>query len=156
TTDPTILTKDRLREADLYIQLNELAEARKSLERIDANAPTEIYLKSRFVLARCYAAEGNFKQAAATWEQVKDNPRLNAAERGAPCFRLGECYAKLNRSSDAVELWRQGVLAGGEAQQAAALRMAELQLADQEQRPQAIMALERAFDNVAKPEGYRN
>jgi tetratricopeptide (TPR) repeat protein len=156
TADPTQITKDRLRLSELYLLENELAEARKALERIDVNAPTEIYLKSRFLLARCYAAEGKYQQASATWDQVKNNPRLTAAERGAACYHLGVCLAKLDRNGDAVDSWRQAQLAGGEAQQAAALRQAEMQLADANERTQAIASLEKALETVSKPEEYRN
>lgn len=156
TTDAKTLTEARLRQSEIQVRLNELAEARKSLERIDANAPTELYLKSRFILARCYAEEGNHKQAAATWEQVKNNPRLTAAERGAASYHLGLCYARSDRKADALEAWRQAQIHGGEAMQAAALRMAEASLAEPGERTQAVNTLEKAFEGVAKPDDYRN
>ena len=145
-----------MRLADLHLRLNNPGDARKALQKIDPTAPSDLFLVSRMLLARCFQVEGQWAEAAKTWEMVRGNAQLKPAERGAVLYELGFCHWRGNRPADASAAWTQAQVQGGDAGQAAALRLAEMQLANPAERARAIEALEKALESVAKPADYRN
>lgn len=156
TTEPHVVAQARYQLADLHLKLNQPQEARRALERIDSEAAGEVYYPSRVLLAQCLQNEGNFVQAAKTWEQAKANPRAAAAELGRIYYELGHCYAKSQRPDDANRAWKQAQLRGGEAGQAATLRVAELMLEDKSTAPLAIPIFEEGLRGIGRPSDYQN
>src|SRR5205814_5320659 len=78
--DPKVLTEARLRMADLQLRLGRTDDAIRALERINREAPAELYLASRLLLARAQQAKGEFRKAAKAWAEVKAGSQLKPAE----------------------------------------------------------------------------
>ncbi|MFL5340986.1 MAG: tetratricopeptide repeat protein [Gemmataceae bacterium] len=154
--DVQLITRARVRQADLQRRLGRSEDAIHTLERIDRNAPSDLYFASRTQLAQCLEAKGDWRKAAKAWQEIKSSGQVKPAERAAVSYRLGWCYAKLAQPIEAAEAWKDAQVAGGEAGQAAILRQAELDLPKKDKRAEAIAALERGLDNVVRPADYRN
>jgi hypothetical protein len=154
--EPKVEAQARMRAAELNLRLNNPADARKALQKIDASAPSDLFMASRMLLARCFQGEGRWAEAASTWEMVRGNTALTPAQRGAVLYELGFCHWRGNRPADAVTAWGQAQVQGGDAGQAAALRLAEMQLATPAERAHAVEAVEKALEGVAKPDDYKN
>ena len=95
------LTRARLRLADLQRRQGKSEDAIHTLERIDRNAPSDLYFGSRMQLAQCLEAKGDWRKAARTWNEVKASGQMKPADRGLACFHLGLCHAKLAQNAEA-------------------------------------------------------
>jgi tetratricopeptide (TPR) repeat protein len=116
----------RIRQADLLLKLGRGAEARPILERIESNAPAEVFFAARNTLAQSYEESQEWVKAAKCWAQVEADAQLKPAERAAIAYRRGRCLAQdKERSKDAPAAWEDAIRFGGPAARAAALRLAE-------------------------------
>jgi len=156
TAEPRSVAQARYRLADLHTKLNEHQEARRVLERIDGEAAGDVYYPSRTLLAQCLQMEGNFLQAAKTWEQAKANPKATAVELSRVHYELGNCYARAQRPDEAQRAWKQAQLRGGESGQAATLRIAEAMLEDKGNAAASVAAFEDGLRGIGRPADYQN
>jgi len=152
--DPRILAQARLILGDLHTRLNEHEEARKVLDRIASDAPSEVYVASRIALARSYQAENDFASAIKHLEQARDKSTTPAI-RGTVLYHLGVCYAQSNRRAEASKAWGQALQGNGPEAQAAAFRLAESQLRDGD-RSSASKSLDMAVARTKAGTPYAN
>jgi tetratricopeptide (TPR) repeat protein len=146
----------RLQLGELHTQLGEPEEARKVLERIGPDAPPELLITARTLLAKSYQAEENWSAAIRCLEQAHDVHGISAQHKTVILYHLGEAYLKggnKDRAGKSFEKLRNGM--GPEAQ-AAMFRLAELQLSEPNKRDAAITALEAALADVKNAEQYDN
>src|SRR5262249_58843954 len=109
-----------------------------------------------WVLGRCLQGGGRGGEAATPGEMALGNRMLKPAERGSVLYELGFCHWRGNRPADAAAAWTQAQVQGGDAGQAAGLRLAEMQLPTPTERARAVEAVEKALEGVAKPDDYKN
>src|SRR5262249_5563971 len=83
----------------------------------------------------------------------KDPP--SEVKKGLVYYNLGWCHASAQNSQEAASAWEAAAASGGEAGQAAALRLAELHLAGD--KPAAAIDMMRlALEKVSQPADYKN
>lgn len=154
TTDDDQLAPARLLRGKLLHQLGDHAEARKVLARIGSGAAPAIVADARLLRAQLFQDEGLWADAAPLWQEALNDRRVAPSEPGKVLYQLGLCHRHLERTADADRAWAAALTHGGEAAQAAALRLFELRL-DGDRRA-AIDLAERALKPVQKPADYRN
>ncbi|MCE9531020.1 MAG: tetratricopeptide repeat protein [Planctomycetes bacterium] len=142
----------RLQLGEIHTQLAEPEEARKVLERIGPDSPSELLISARMLLAKNYLAEEDYSQAIRCLEQARDVRGITAAQRANVQYLLADSYHKANRRTEAqavLEVIRKG--SGPEAQ-AASFRIAEWQLNDPAKSEVGLKTLETSLNSIA--DGY--
>lgn len=127
--DPIKLARARLRMGELLVAAQNSREARIVLSRIGSDAPAEVTLAARKLLAKCHEQANDWAAAAKAWEQARTDTRLAPAEKAQVLYNLGRAYFNNQQLEDASVAWQNAVQLGGPDGQAAALRLAELRLA---------------------------
>jgi hypothetical protein len=155
SNDARVQAQARLQLGKLYLQLKNVKEGQQWLGRVGADAPPEQFLAARLLQAESHEADQQWEQSARNWEQARQSPLLKPADKGRLLYHLGRCYAEQQRPTEATAVWQEALALGGDEAQAAALRLAELQL-DAEARPDAVAALAAALRPVQGPDDYRN
>ncbi|MHB1422247.1 MAG: tetratricopeptide repeat protein [Gemmataceae bacterium] len=151
-----ILGPAKLAGAKLLLQLNQREDARKTLEKINDQAPPAILAEKNMLLAGLYQEERKWAEAAALWRAVLTDKRVPLTEVGGVLYHLGVCYHRLEQNSAAVEAWSDCLRRSqGEEGQAAALALAELRL--HEANPeQAVAMLAQAVAKVRGADDWKN
>jgi tetratricopeptide (TPR) repeat protein len=154
--DEVILGPARLIRGQLLLKKNQRAEALKVLERIGPTAPAPLRMQARTLQARCCMDAGLWSKAIPLWQELLGDPSAVPGGKGRVLYLLGLCYHKLDpKSVDAVNTWHAAAKGEGEEAQAAALKLAELQL----QSANPIAALDyfqQALGKVASAKDYTN
>ncbi len=96
------LNQARLALGSLQIQLNEPEDARKILERIGPDAPSDILIEARILLAESYLNEEEWTQAIRCLEQARDVRGISATQKTYVLFKLAEAYLRAKRRTEAV------------------------------------------------------
>lgn len=153
-TDGRWLAAARLRLGSLYLKMNNSKEGRTVLERIGNDSPPEVFFGARALLAENYETAHEWAKASRNWDQVRMNPRLTPAGKGAALYHWGRCLAQEQRVKEAASAWEEAATLPGDEGQAAALRLAEVRV---ESDPKAAAdAFTTALNAVQSPGDYRN
>lgn len=153
-TDARWLAAARLRLGSLYLKLNNPKEGRAVLERLGNDSPPEVFFGARALLAENYETSQEWAKASRNWDQVRMNPRLTPAGKGAALYHWGRCLSQEQRVKEATSAWEEAATLPGDEGQAAALRLAEVRV---ESDPKAAAdAFTTALNAVQSPGDYRN
>jgi tetratricopeptide (TPR) repeat protein len=155
SVEEDVLAPARLLNGELLLRLEQRDEARVALSCIKPDAPRAIYVQARYLLAQTYQDEGQWLQAERLWREVLQSPDDVPVDRGRAQYYLGLCLARQStRTLETVSAWEKAVQYPGEGSRAAAFRLAELHLANN-QPTRAWKAFERAFQDWP-PKGYES
>lgn len=151
-----VLGPAKLAGAKLLLQLNQREEARKTLEKINDQAPPATLAEKNMLLAGLYQEEHKWAEASALWRAVLEEKRVPLNEPGGVLYNLGVCYRQLDQYGPAAEAWSDCLeRSRGEEAQAAALALAELRL--HEANPEkGVGMLEKAVAKVRKGDDWKN
>jgi tetratricopeptide (TPR) repeat protein len=151
-----VLGPAKLSGAKLLLRLHQPEEARKTLEKIDGQAPPATLNEAHMLLAGLYQEERKWAAAAELWKAVLAEKRVTLPAPGSVLYNLGLCCRALDQTDKAAEAWGECLRRNhGEEGQAAALALAELRL--QEANPEkAVEMLGEAVARVRKAEDWKN
>jgi tetratricopeptide (TPR) repeat protein len=157
--DSKVLAAGHLARGEILLKLERYEDAAKALDRVGRAAPPEIRLQARYLQARAYEKLGQWAKTAPLLHDLLQTQGDVPGGRGHALYTLGLCYLRSvpSDSEQARFYWRQAANEPGEEGQAAAVRLAELDLSG----PVLSLAnaadhLKRAVDKVARPEDYHN
>ncbi len=151
-----VLGPAKLAGAKLLLQLNQREEARKTLEKINSQAPPAILSEKNMLLAGLYQEEHKWEEAAALWRAVLSEKRVPLNEAGGVLYNLGVCCRRLDQTEAAAEAWADCMRRSqGEEAQAAALALAELRLHEANSE-KGVAMLAEAVAKVRKAEDWKN
>lgn len=151
-----VLGPAKLAGAKLLLRLNQQEEARKTLEKINDQAPPAALAEARMLLAGLYQEEHKWADAAVLWRAVIDEKRVPLSEPGGVLYNLGVCCRRLDRPKEAADAWSECLQrAHGEEEQAAALALAELRLQESASE-KAVEMLTRVAAKVRKADDWKN
>jgi len=153
-TDPARLAQARLKLAELLLQAQNVREAKLVLLRIGSEAAPDVLLTARKLAARCHEESQDWTAASRAWESLTKDHRLSEPQRAQALYAQGRAHFNAGQPAEAAAAWTAGMALGGPEAQAAALRLAELRIADNP--PAALAALTDALQSVHRPEDYRN
>lgn len=97
-----------------YLYLGNPIQAEDSLNKLLERNPTPFYeFRARMLLARIYQDEyGDYQRAIEQYRQVLASFK-ELDQEGEVCFRLAECYYKLNDIPKAIEHYQSVIKRGG-------------------------------------------
>jgi tetratricopeptide (TPR) repeat protein len=144
----------RLQRGKLLLGLQEADEARAVLARVPREAPPGVYVEARALRVESCQQDGFWKEAASLWEEILADTAHPPADADRARYLLGLCYAQDRQVERAVPTWEKALTARGESGQAAAFRLAELQLQDDPVRGKS--ALRQALRSVTGAAAYKN
>ncbi len=150
-----LLAPARLLRGKLLLQLKQPEEARKVLARIGRETPA-LFAEARFLRAQSCQQDKLFSEAADLWQAILNDPTPpRPQELGRIWFSLAECYSELHLPPFKVEALKKALAQGGEGAQAAALRLGQWKL-KQEQPAAALESFQQALAQVNAPGDYHN
>jgi tetratricopeptide (TPR) repeat protein len=150
-----LLAPARLLRGKILLRLKQPEEARKVLARIGRETP-DLFVEARLLRAQSCQLDKLYQEAADLWQAIlQDRPPPPAKELDRNWFSLGECYGQLGRPADAVQAWQKALAQGGEGRQAAALRLGQWKLS-QQQPAAALESFLQALAEVHSPGDYHN
>jgi tetratricopeptide (TPR) repeat protein len=153
------LTAARLARGDILVRLGKYTEAARTLERISAAAPTEMRIKALYLQAQAWEKAGQCARAVPLWQTLLQTPDQIPGGKPRALYSLGLCLFQANPSetAEARNAWQQAAQDAGEEGQAAAFRLAELDLTNPPpDLPGVLTELKRALAKVAGPKDYHN
>jgi predicted negative regulator of RcsB-dependent stress response len=158
--DDAMLTQARLLQGELLLKKGQRLDAIKAFEAIGAKAPAEIRFKARFLQAKASMEEGMWGKAIVWWKEVLARPDVVIPGGKARIFyNLGVCYVNFEtpaHDKEAMAAWRDAQLHGGEEAQAAALRLADMNLRYGGDPGQTIEFFKEALEKVFAAADYQN
>jgi predicted TPR repeat methyltransferase len=152
--DPARLAQARLKLAELLLQAQNVREAKLVLLRIGSEAAPDVLFTARKLAARCHEESQDWAAAARAWEALSKDNRLTGSDKAQALHLQGKAHFNAGQPAEAAAAWQSALALGGPEAQAAALRLAELRIADDP--PAALAALTDALKSVHRPEDYRN
>ena len=155
-TPPASLARARVRLGALYVQTKDYELARKWLEQIGTDAPSDVLAPAKALLAQVLMFEGNYPGAAKEWEVLRGAPGVAPSLRLTAAYQLGLCKLKLRETEAAAKLFEEAVRGDGPEATAAAVQLADLHLrnADKARHEAAVGLLANAVKGVTSPSGY--
>jgi tetratricopeptide (TPR) repeat protein len=151
-----VLGPAKLAGAKLLLRLSQQEEARKTLEKINDQAPPVILNEAHMLLAGLYQEEHKWSQAAELWKAVLNEKRVPLTEPGGVLYNLGVCCRQLDQSSRAAEAWIDCMRrTEGEEAQAAALDLADLRL-HEGKLEKAVEMLAKGVARIRKADDWKN
>jgi tetratricopeptide (TPR) repeat protein len=159
TTDAKQQAAARLSRGEILMRQEHYADALKVLERVGDAAPTEIRQHALSLQARCCEKAGLFGKAAPLWQKLLETPDLVPGGKAHILYTLGRCHLQADPPDPeaARKAWRLAVPEGGAEGQAAAFRLAELDLAAlAPDLAQVATDLQQAVGKMAGPLAYQN
>lgn len=154
TANEALLAPARLQQGEILARLGELSGSRAALLRIGPTAPHFVQARARELLAEVTQRLGAWTEAVELWQAALSETEYPPQNPARVRFELGRCYRQLDKVSEAEAVWNELLAAGGEEAQAAALELATLVMLRDSTR--ALAHYRRAFENVSRPEDYRN
>lgn len=154
TLNEEVLAPARLLRGELLLQLKQRDEARLVLSCIKRGKPAGIYARARWLRALSYQEDELWREAGRLWEEVVKDQEEPPAEPDRALYYLGVCQLRQHRTSEAARAWTGALACSGEGGQAAALRLAELQLHNTN-TADAWKAFERGLRDIPST-GFRN
>ena len=149
------LNQARLRLGEICLQLGEIDDARKALEKIGPDAPAELLGAARALLGKSYA-DDDWDKSIRYLEQARDVRGMPAAQRAAVLYQLADVYLRSNHRELAVASLDQLRKSGGAEGLAAALKMAQLQLRDPKLKDDVAQNLENSLHGIQGLEDFSN
>jgi tetratricopeptide (TPR) repeat protein len=130
--------------------------ARQWLEQIGSDAPPDVLVPAKVLLAHVLMGEKNFPGAAKEWELLRGAPNTPAGMRLTATYQLGECKLKVGESETAARLFEEAAKNDGPESTAAAIKLAELHLRsiDPARHKTAVDLLANAVRGVREPSGF--
>jgi hypothetical protein len=152
-----LLAPARLLRGELLLELKRSDEARKVLANIGNQAPPALRAKARFLCGLSFQDEEHWSEAEKIWKAALEDPAAPPREPARVLYYLGVCYRKQQQSADAVRAFAECAQRGdaGDTGAAAAIQLAELQLADANPAP-ALETLERVLRDLKEPGDWHN
>jgi tetratricopeptide (TPR) repeat protein len=157
--DGKTLAAVRLTRGEILIQLGQYPEAAKVLERIGPAAAADVRRRASYFLAQAYEKTGQWGKAVPLWQELLKTPEQIPDGKARALYTLGLCLlqAAPPNAEAARSAWQQALAEGGEPAQAAAFRLAELDLAGPTPDLARVLdELKGAVDKVQQPREYQN
>lgn len=157
-TPPASLARAKLLLGEVHFRRKELESARKWLEQVGSEAPVEVTVSARALLARVRMAEEDWPGAVRDWEAVRSSPAAEPRLRASAAYHLGVCKLNMREPEAAVTLFEEARRSGGPEAAAAALRLAELYLRSEDPNRHTAAAdlLAEALTGIADAQDLRN
>lgn len=127
-TPPASLARARLRLGDLYYRTGEYDQARRWLEQIGTDAPTDVLSPAKASLARVLMADGNYPAAAKEWELLRGAPGVPPSIRLMAAYQLAVCKLKLRENEQAAKLFEEATKGDGPEAVASMVLLADVHL----------------------------
>jgi tetratricopeptide (TPR) repeat protein len=158
-TPPLARDRAKLLLGDIHYRLKEMDLAKKPLENISTDAPSEIRIPAKALLGRIHMADGNWQAATREWESLRAMPNLPPKLRTVATYNLGVCKLNTHTPEEATKLFAEAVT-GQESPEtvAAALRLADLYLKnpDAAKHVEAANLLVKAMKGISSALDIRN
>ena len=139
----------KLQLADAFQAAGEPDKAKPWLAAVAKSGTAELQSRARLGLANLLAADGDWAEAVARYEEAVQARTLPADQLAAAKYQLGVGLTKTGKPTLAVPAFEAAAEAGGPAVVAARVRLAELALADPAGRGNRTAAVDR-LDALAK------
>jgi tetratricopeptide (TPR) repeat protein len=150
------LASAKLLGGELLLRLGKPEEARRSLEKINDQAPPDVLAKARLLQAHSYLDEKKWGDAATLLQAALADVRAVVPEPARVYYDLGVCFRHLDQPQEAGREWQECLKrARGPEGPAAALALAELSLREPEHE-KTLQLLARAVAAVTKPAEWSN
>jgi tetratricopeptide (TPR) repeat protein len=154
SNDELQLAPARLLRAELLLEIKDREGARKVLARLGSGVPRTIFSRARYLKARTFQDDLAYAEAAPLWEAILADPHEKERDSARIWYDLGECYGNLKQNTKAAQAWERAATAGGEAGQAALIRLSQGKLGS---NPEAAAdGFERALLRMTTPADYHN
>jgi TolA-binding protein len=158
-----ILAPARLQRGDILLRLHKPVEAREALEKVGTQAPSEVLVQARYLLAWSHQQESHWHKALALWQETLADSKSPVQHKELVLYNLGICQRQLDDSRGAERSWEQCILASprGESAFAASFLLGDLRLLklakdDKEQAKRAVESYAKALGEVASAETWNN
>jgi tetratricopeptide (TPR) repeat protein len=148
-----------LLRGDLFLRKRHRLAALQELDAIPPAAPKAILLPARLLQTTCCREEKLWSRAIPLWKDLLKHAGEVPIGKAAILYHLGLCYHRAENPNDsaAQTLWTEAVNLGGEAGQAAGLRLGEMHLLGEPAHPgKGLGDWTRALLTVEKAEDYKN
>jgi len=158
-TPAASLARARLQLADIHIRRKEPELARKWLEQIGADAPSDIIAPAKSLLARVRMADEDWLGAARDWEAARAAPGATPEMRASSAYYLGLCKLNARALPQATKLFEEAAKAENtDEARSASIRLAELHLkgTDPAKRSAVPDLLAAAIKGVSTRKEYTN
>jgi TolA-binding protein len=157
STPPASLARAKMILGEIHFRRKEPELARKWLEQIGPEAPAEVAIPARALLARVKMAEEDWLGAARDWEYVRNAADVPPELRAGSAYQLGLCKLNTREVEAAVKLFEEAAQTDGPEAAGAALRLAELKLRsdDRAQHLAAVDYLAQAVKGVTEAKELR-
>jgi tetratricopeptide (TPR) repeat protein len=148
-------TEAKLAGGEILLRMGKPAEARDSLKHIPETAPPATLVKARLLMAKSHQEEKQWGEAVRLYVLVLNETRVPLPEPAVVHYNRGVCYRQLGQVIEAAKAWRTCLKeANGPEVQAAALSLADLQIADPNPDPVGMLTV--AVAQVASPAAWTN
>ena len=156
TMDAGKLNAARMRFAELLVAADNVREARVVLDRVGPEASSEMALAATMLSAKCYESGQDWQGAIRTWDSLRNDARLSAADKARVLYQLGLAYANASQVPEASQAFLAVIEQGnsGPWAKAATIRLAELQVTTNART--AIENLNGALAGISAGGGYQN
>jgi tetratricopeptide (TPR) repeat protein len=148
-----------LLRGELFLRKRQPMAALLELEHIPSAAPKAIRLQARLLQTTCCLQEKLWGRAIPLWKDLlKDAAEVPLGKAGI-LYHLALCHQRAENANDAEArtLWTEAVNLGGEAGQAAGLRLGEMNLLGEPSDPgKGLADWTLALLKVKKPGDYKN
>ncbi len=143
---------------DIHLRRKEPELARKWLEQIGAEAPSEVNAPARALLAQVRMAEDDWAGAARDWEALRALTVVPPELRASSAYHLAMCKSKTGDPAGATKLFEEAAKGESPEATAAAIRLAGeyLKSGDTAKHPVALELLTGAVKGVTEPKEFRN
>jgi tetratricopeptide (TPR) repeat protein len=157
-TPPASLARAKYVLGDIHFRRKEPDLARKWLEQIGTDAPSDVVAPARFLLGRVRMAGDDWLGATRDLEAVRANPTATALLKATAAYHLGVCKLNTHEWDAAAKGFEQALKAEPPEGIAAAVRLADLMLrsSDPARHIAAVELLTSAVKGVAENKEFRN
>jgi tetratricopeptide (TPR) repeat protein len=158
-TPTASLARAKYQLGDVHFRRKEPDLARKWLEQIGADAPTDVVAPARFLLARVRIAENkDWLGAIRDLETVRASPTAGPSLQAMAAYHLGYCRLNTLELDAAAKAFEQSLKAEPPEGVAAAARLAELyvQSPDAAKHAAAVALLAAVIKDMPEGKEFRN
>ena len=139
---------------EILMKLNQIEEARRTLEKVSHRASPATFQKAKLALAKSYQEEGRWSEAASQWQRYLAEAKPAANDGAVGYLMLGQCQTKMEQFADAAKSWQEARKLGkGEASIAASAFWAELRSMDAGSDPAAASVATGVFEEILAQTG---
>jgi hypothetical protein len=159
STPPIIRERAKVLLADIHYRFKEMDKARQWLEIVSPDAPPDVVIAAKALLARVHMAESNWLAASREWEAIRAMSNATQSFRSMATYQLAVCKINTHEPDAAVKLFEEAVK-GEETPEcsAAAFHLAEqnLKSSDPAKREACADLLAKAMKNIKSLQDLRN